>query len=87
MCFIVNTIAVVGDRLVFVNKSDDVEVRDVHNAGQVVHTIHCNSDRVSRIGELSPVPDHPDLLVTGGEDGGVHLWNIKTGARMQLMRR
>ncbi|CAM6002329.1 unnamed protein product [Sphagnum balticum] len=78
-------IAVVGDRLVFVNESSNVEVRDVNNAGQAEHTIKCNSDIISEIRLMSPVPDHPDLLVTGGADGDVHLWNIKTEFQIEAL--
>ncbi len=85
--FIANNVAVVGDRLAFVNKSSNVEVRHVHNAGQVVHTIQCNYDIVSEITQMSPVPDHPDLLVTGGVDGDVHLWDIETGAHIKFVRK
>jgi len=69
--FIAYKVAVVGDRLVFVNKSSNIEVRHVHNAGQVVPTIHCNRDVVSEIRHMSAVPDYSDLLVTGGADGDV----------------
>ncbi len=85
--FLAYNVAVVGDRLVFVNKSTNIEVCSVHNAGQVVHTIHCNSDIVSWIEHMSSVPDHPDLLVTGGVDGDVHLWDIETGAHIKFVRK
>ncbi len=83
--FIARNVAVVGDRLVFVNESTNIEVRDVHNAGQVVHTIHCDSDIVSSITQMSPVPDHHNLLVTGGADGDVHLWNIEAGVHIKFV--
>ncbi|CAM6004056.1 unnamed protein product [Sphagnum balticum] len=82
-----DNVAVVGDRLVFVNESTNIEVRDVHNKGQAVHKIRRNRDIVSIIKHMSPVPDHPNLLVTGGVGGDVHLWDIETGAHTKFVRK
>jgi WD40 repeat protein len=78
--FIDQCFTVVGDRLVTVNKSGDIEVRLVHT-GQVVHTIRTGDGR-SCINLIMPVPDHSELLVTGHYNGAVHLWDIgNKGAR------
>jgi WD40 repeat protein len=74
--FIDECVTVVGDRLVTVNKSGDIEVRLVLT-GQVVQTIHSGDDIIC----ITPVPGHPELLVTGHRDGAVHLWDIEKGAR------
>src|SRR5271168_3540281 len=66
---------VVGDRLVTVNKSWDIEVRLVHTS-QVVHTIRTGDDRSTYTTCITPVPGHSELIVTGHADSGVHLWNV-----------
>jgi WD40 repeat protein len=77
-------VAVVGDRLVTAinRKTNDVEVRFVHAPGQVVHTMHLRDNSI--IVCMSSVADHPELIVTGGVDGDVHLWNIDKGACASL---
>ena len=78
--FIDGCVTVVGDRLVTVNKSKDIEVRLVHT-GQVVHTIRTGDDG-SDITCITPVPGHSELIVTGHDNGDVHLWDIgDKGAR------
>jgi WD40 repeat protein len=72
---LLNNVAVVGDRLVSVNKSSDIEVRLVYT-GQVVIRI---GDLYDRIACISSVPDHSELLVTGHSSGAVHLWDIGKG--------
>jgi hypothetical protein len=81
--FIDAHIAVVGEWLVTVNKSRDIEVRLVHTPGQVVHTVRTgNGDDDGNITCITPVPGHSELLITGHEHGGVHLWDIgDKGAR------
>jgi WD40 repeat protein len=64
-------VTVVGDRLVTVNKSEDIEVRLVHT-GQVVHTIRKRDDSIWCV---TPVSGHFELLVTGHANGAVHLWD------------
>ena len=76
--FIVLRFTVVGDRLVTLNKSRDIEVRLVHT-GQVVHTIRTGVGYI--ITCITPVPGHPELLITGHENGAVHLWDIEKGER------
>jgi WD40 repeat protein len=90
-------VAVVGGRLVnsyHAYSFNYLEVRDVHNASKSTKCMddddaqnNGNSMAVYCMGALSPVPDHPDLLVTGGCDGKVHLWNLKTGTHIKLMRK
>ena len=65
----------IGDRLISANNSSDIEVRRVHN-GEIVNTIHW---RDTDIICMSPVAGHSALLVTGGRDGDVHLWDIDKG--------
>jgi WD40 repeat protein len=57
------------------NDSNEIKVRRVHD-GQVMHTIH---NVFSNIWCMSSVPGQPDLHVTGGHDGQVHLWDIGKG--------
>ena len=79
--FIADCVTDVGDRLVTVKKSGDIEVRLVHTPSQALHTIRTN-DSASELFEcMTPVPGHSKLLVTGHYDGAVHLWDIKKGAR------
>ena len=73
--FIGDFVTVVGDRLVTVNKSWDIEVRLVHT-GQVVHTIQTGDDDSSWTTCITPVPGHSEWIVTGHWNGVVHLWDI-----------
>ena len=77
--FIVWHVTLVGDRLVTVSKSNDIEVRFVHT-GQMVHTIRTRGRGFIHVC-ITPVPAHPELLVTCHENGAVHLWDIEKGAR------
>ena len=79
--FIALCVTVVGNRLVTVNASWDIEVRLVHT-GQVVHTIRTGHDDSNKTMCITPVPGHSELIVTGHFNGAVHLWDIgDKGAR------
>ena len=72
MMFIDRYVTVVGNRLVTVKTSGDIEVRLVHT-GQVVHTIaHGNSTILC----ITPVPGHSELIVADDNNGAVHLLDI-----------
>jgi WD40 repeat protein len=73
-------VTTVGDRMVTVNKSKNIEVRFVHTPGQVVCTIRTGHDDGSQINNIKSVPGHSELIVSGHEDGTVHLWNIEKGS-------
>ena len=79
--FIDECVTVVGDRLVTVNESWDIEVRLVHT-GQVVHTLRTGGCDTNRVGFITRVPGHSELIVTGHKNGAVRLWDIgDKGAR------
>jgi hypothetical protein len=72
---------VVGDRLVTVKKSKDIEVRLVHMPDRVMHTISIQfGDGNKLTAYITPVPGQPELIVTGHDNGDVHLWDIGKGA-------
>jgi hypothetical protein len=75
--FIDDNVTVVGDRMVTINKSSDIEVRLVHT-GQVVHTFRTGDGVISLSTKkcIAPVPGHSELIVTGNKYGAVRLWNI-----------
>jgi WD40 repeat protein len=66
-------------------KTNDVEVRLVPAPGKVVHTMHVRGNSIIQC--MSPVADHSELIVTGGNDGDVHLWDIDKGVRARLFER
>jgi WD40 repeat protein len=70
-------VTVVGDRLITVNKSKDIQVRLLHT-GQEVHTIRTGCNMICC---FTPVPGHSELIVTGHDNGDVRLWDIDKGAR------
>jgi WD40 repeat protein len=88
MFIIDKCVTVVGDRLVTINESNDIEVRFVHT-GQVVHTF----GMTDCIWCITSVPGHSDLLVTCDDNGSVDLWdkgahacecmNVKTGVHVR----
>jgi WD40 repeat protein len=84
--FIDKNVTVVGDRLVTVNISGDIELRLVHT-GQMVHTIrtgnHDSTDPMhwTQTMCITSVPDHSELIVTGHKNGDVQLWDIEKGGR------
>ena len=78
-CFIAECAIVIGDRLISVNNSSDIEVRRVHN-GEMAHTI----PGIGIIWRMSPVAGHSALLVTGGMNGNVHLWDIDKGEHQSM---
>ncbi len=80
-CFIVRSVTVVGDRLVTVNESRNIEVRLVHTPGHVMFTISANAN--AAILCMSSVAEHSELIITGGDDGAVHLWNINKGVHVR----
>jgi hypothetical protein len=70
--FIAWDVTVVGDRLVNVNKSWDIEVRLVHTS-QVMHTIHSGYKDSNSTPCITPVPGHSDWIAIGHDNGAVHL--------------
>ena len=80
--FIGECVTVVGDRLVTVNKSWDIEVRLVHTPSQVLHTIRTGDDQQStKPGASRQCPATLSCSSLVHYDGAVHLWDIEKGAR------
>jgi hypothetical protein len=58
------------------DESNDIGVRLVHTPEQVVRTIR-TGDSDSGFLCITPVPGHSELVVTGDENGNIHLWDIE----------
>jgi WD40 repeat protein len=68
-----------NDRLVSDTCLNAFEVRSVQNASTTILKTIPKGDRASCISCISHVDGLAELVVTGGRDGDVHLWDIDRG--------